>query len=512
MSLGQLLIDRELVTEEQVEKASRRVRLAGGSIADSLLALEFITRERLEDVLEEPPLSPETLDDTGLGEQFLLNYTLRLLYVTGVETVPEAAEYAKLPARLLSELFEQLQKRRMVEVLGPSRLHASVLRYALSDLGRERAMESMGQCQYTGPVPVRLAEYRVQVAKQALAHERSTPADLRRSFQDLVLPQELLDNLGPAINSGKAVLLYGGAGNGKTSVAEGVGRSFRQTVYLPHAIEVDGQIIRLFDPAVHEPVEEEGAGEPSLLRDAVEVDPRWVKCRRPIVMTGGELTIEMLDLSYDEISKFYEAPAHIKATGGVFIIDDFGRQRCGTMELLNRWILPLERRVDYMTLHTGMKLELPFDQMVVFSTNFPPEELMDAAALRRINYKVQRAHAVSGRARLPDGRVLSADGADTGGLPSKVHRRARDCSLQLRVGPPAPDERPGEGSHPEPRGRQGHDLHPDGEGHLLRRLRRAEGPPPFVGPNPGGPFRTSACGRTSSAPALGGWAEVKRSP
>ena len=277
MSLGQLLIDRELVTEKQVEEASRRVRLAGGSIADSLLALEFITRERLEDVLEEPPLAPEHLEDTGLGEQFLLNYCLRLLYVTGVETVPEAAEYAKLPARLLSELFEQLQKRRMVEVLGPSRLHASVLRYALSDLGRERAMESMGQCQYTGPVPVRLAEYRVQVAKQALAHERSTPADLKRSFQDLVLPQDLLDNLGPAINSGKAVLLYGGAGNGKTSVAEGIGRSFRQTVYLPYAIEVDGQIIRLFDPAVHDPVEDQSTGEPSLLRDAVEIDPRWVK-------------------------------------------------------------------------------------------------------------------------------------------------------------------------------------------------------------------------------------------
>jgi hypothetical protein len=391
MSLGQLLIDRDLVTEEQVERANRRMRVAGGSLSESLLALEVITRERLEDVLEEPPLAPESLDDTGLGEQFLLQYCLRLLYVTGVETVPEAADYAKLPARLVNELFEQLQKRRMVEVLGPSRIHASVLRYALSDLGRERAMESMGQCQYTGPVPVRLAEYRVQVAKQALAHERSTPADLRESFKDLVLPQSLLDNLGPAINSGKAVLLYGGAGNGKTSVAEGIGRSFRQTVYLPHAIEVDGQIIRLFDPAVHDAVEEEGGAEPSLLRDAVEVDQRWVKCRRPIVMTGGELTIEMLDLSYDEISKFYEAPAHIKATGGVFIIDDFGRQRCGTMELLNRWILPLERRVDFMTLHTGMKLELPFDQMVVFSTNFPPNELMDEAALRRINYKVHVA-------------------------------------------------------------------------------------------------------------------------
>jgi predicted ATPase with chaperone activity len=278
----------------------------------------------------------------------------------------------------------------MLEALGASAQHPSVLRYALSNLGRERAVESLLHCHYAGPAPVTLAQFRTQVVKQALAHERATPASLRESFRDLVLPQSLLDNLGPAINSGKAVLLYGGAGNGKTSVAEAIGRAFRQDVWIPHAIVVDGQIIRIFDPAVHVP-----AGDPaadtaveSLFREAQEVDPRWVRCRRPVVLTGGELSIEMLDLRYDSVAKYYEAPAHIKATSGVFILDDFGRQRVGTMELLNRWILPLERRVDYMTLHTGMKLELPFDEMVIFSTNFPPKTLMDEAGLRRIHYKV----------------------------------------------------------------------------------------------------------------------------
>ncbi|MBW2497381.1 MAG: hypothetical protein JRF61_08935 [Deltaproteobacteria bacterium] len=195
----------------------------------------------------------------------------------------------------------------------------------------------------------------------------------------MVLPEDMLGRLGPAINSGRAILVYGGVGNGKTSIAEAVGNAFPQKIWLPYCVEVAGQIIKLFDPAVHHAVEKNDNDE--------ETDARWVQCHRPVIVTGGELTLEMLDLSFDEISKTYEAPAHVKATGGVFIVDDFGRQRVRAQDLLNRWIFQLERRVDFLTLHTGMKIQVVFDQLAVFSTNFAPKELVDDAGLRRIPYK-----------------------------------------------------------------------------------------------------------------------------
>ena len=394
MSLGNLLLEKGLLTPAQLDEVRRRQRLAGGSLAESVVALGLLRREALQAVLEEPPLAPDTVDATGLDPQFLLSFVLRALYVLGIETIPAVSDALKLPTSVLTEIFEQAKKRQLLEVLGQSREHASILRYALSAAGRERALEALKQCHYVGPVPVTLREYQSQVGKQSVAHERLSAAHLADSFRDLVLPRDLLDRVGPAVNSGKAILLYGGSGNGKTSVADCIGRSFLQAVWIPYAIFVDGQIIKVFDPGVHEEVSDaRRAATPkgTLFRGAREPDPRWVLCHRPVVMTGGELDLTMLDLRYDSGANFYEAPAHIKATGGAFIIDDFGRQRMRAQDLVNRWILPLELRHDYLTLSTGQKIQLPFDELVVFSTNFPPEELMDEAGLRRIQYKLHVA-------------------------------------------------------------------------------------------------------------------------
>jgi predicted ATPase with chaperone activity len=258
-------------------------------------------------------------------------------------------------------------------------------------MGRERAVEALQQSQYVGPVPVSLADYRRQVKKQTVTHERIRTEALSQVLSHLVLPEEIFRQLGPAINSGKPILLYGASGNGKTSIAEAIGQVFQQTIYIPYGIEVGGHIIKVFDAAVHEEVpslasvEEPDGGQLSL-RPA-EFDPRWVRCRRPVVIAGGELTLEMLDLKQDALSNDYEAPLQVKAAGGVFVIDDFGRQLVRPQDLLNRWIIPLEKKVDYLTLHTGKKFDLPFDELVVFSTNLSPSQLMDQAFLRRIHYK-----------------------------------------------------------------------------------------------------------------------------
>lgn len=393
MALGELLLSKNLIDETQLQTVLEQQKIAGGRFGDNLVALGYVSRERLEAVLQEPPPIPNTIAESGLDLSFLENSLLRLMYISGLQTIPDLSEQIKLSRGIVEELLNNAKKENLVEIRGPSASNYTILRYALTNAGRERASEALRRCEYIGPAPVPLTTYQMQVQKQTITNERVTANELSKSLSHLVLSQDIVRKLGPAANSGRAILLYGATGNGKTSIAEALGNTFQQTIYIPYCIEADGQIIKIFDPAVHQPVTPQVDGNHSdggdfLLRQH-ECDPRWVRCRRPAIISGGELTLEMLDLEFDLHSKYYEAPLQVKATGGVFIIDDFGRQRVRPHDLLNRWIFPLERKLDYLTLHTGKKFELLFDQLVIFATNFPPEELMDPAMLRRVHYKLK---------------------------------------------------------------------------------------------------------------------------
>ncbi len=340
------------------------------------------------------PTAPKTIADTGIGFNLLLTLMLKSMYVSGLATPSEITKELRLPRAIIDFLLDEAREMALVEVLGSlGESPLSELRYALTGKGRDWALDGLQQSQYVGPAPITLTDYSAEVEKQRVVNERINKDALLQSFSDLVLPLELVERLGPAVNSGRSILLYGPPGNGKTCVAEAIGSVFEQTIHVPYCMEVDGQIIKIFDSTVHRevapPAESAASDDDTQLRQKQETDQRWIRCRRPVVCTGGELTLEMLDLSFNPFSKFYEAPMQLKATGGVFIIDDFGRQLVNPQDVLNRWIIPLERGVDYLTLHTGKKFAVPFDELVMFSTNFPPRELTDTGALRRIYYKIE---------------------------------------------------------------------------------------------------------------------------
>ena len=393
MAIGELLLAKNVIDEAQLKKVLHQQKIAGGRLSDNLVALGYITRDDLDAILQEPPPLAKTIAETGLEGNFLLNCLLRTMYISALQTIPELSEQIKLTRGVIEQLLTFAKKEALVEIRGPSEQNVNILRYALTSAGKERASEALRLCEYIGPAPIPLESYQVQVQKQTITNEVIGIEKLRKALSHLVLSEDIVRRLGPASNSGRAILVYGAAGNGKTSIAEALAGAFEQPVYIPYCIEADGQIIKIFDPSVHTPFPADadttnGNGHPIFLPQ-MEHDPRWVRCKRPFLITGGELTLEMLDLAFDPHSKYYEAPLQVKAIGGVFVIDDFGRQRVRPHELLNRWIYPLERKLDYLTLHTGKKFSILFDQLVIFATNFPPEELMDPAQLRRVHYKLK---------------------------------------------------------------------------------------------------------------------------
>jgi hypothetical protein len=332
-----------------------------------------------------PPAPPTTIAETGLHPDTLSQLLLKTL-VAGEATGTALAEKLRLPYSVLDALVQHARVEKLVEVRGTSGTGTAGYRYALTDLGRDRAMQFLDISRYVGPAPVPLAHYNAYVRACMAARPYVDRDRLATGFEQLIVGKGMLDLLGPAVNSGKALFLYGAPGNGKTVLAEGIGKALGTEMYVPYAIDVDGQVITTYDAVTHQSLE--GPDHSTSVIAAASLDRRWLKIRRPVVVVGGELTLEMLDLTFNPIAKFYEAPIQMKANGGVFVVDDFGRQRIPPRDLLNRWIVPLESRVDFLTLHTGRKFEIPFNVLIVFATNLKPESLADEAFLRRIPYKI----------------------------------------------------------------------------------------------------------------------------
>lgn len=331
------------------------------------------------------PQKPLSLAEAGLPAETVASLMVKALH-GGETSGMDLADRIRLPYGVLEPILEHLRVELLVQVKSATGTGTAGYRYVLTDAGRDRAARYFDACAYVGAAPVPLEQYTTYMsALRAQTHEiyRDRVAE---GFSHLVVEPEMLDQLGPAIASRRAMFLYGPPGNGKSVMGEGIGRVLGGDIYLPQAIDVDGQIITMFDPVTHEarPSDDES----SIIRSDTAIDGRWVAVRRPVITVGGELSLEMLDLRYNQMSGFYEAPVHLKANGGVLVVDDFGRQRVPARDLLNRWIVPLESRVDYLNLHTGRKFQVPFDVMVVFATNLEPRSLADEAFLRRIPYKI----------------------------------------------------------------------------------------------------------------------------
>ena len=336
------------------------------------------------------PPQPNSLAETGLTRVMLRDIFLKTVFRRHLSTASAIAEAICLPIGLTQELIEMVREQKLLEAMGNRDAEGSnEMAYELSDSGKSRALDALQQSEYYGAMPVPLEEYKAQTERQAVKNIYISKQKISDSMSHLVLPKGLLDELGPAINSGKSILMYGPAGNGKSSISNGIRDALGDKIYVPLAIEYMGQVITVYDPIVHEKSDAVAENETSLRRSGNRFDNRYVLCRRPTVITGGELTLDMLDLKYNAISRTYQASLQLKSTGGVFIVDDLGRQAEPPQALINRWIVPMESGFDILALQSGEKFIVPFDTLVIFSTNFLPSEMFDDAALRRIAYKVK---------------------------------------------------------------------------------------------------------------------------
>jgi predicted ATPase with chaperone activity len=326
-----------------------------------------------------PTYRPQSVEEVGVSRTVLEDLALKTLYLSGSLSVVELSKKIRLSFEVTQELSWRLRANFFCEVTGMNECHVSQM--AITSEGRLRAAELLAQNQYTGPAPVSLESYIRQTRQQSIRHVEIHANEVQRAFANLVLDNETLRQFGTALNSGSSVFLYGPPGVGKTTIAETLSRVIASDdVLIPYAVEVDGQIIAVYDPAIHKQVAESAPN---------SMDDRWVLCQRPAVLAGGELTAEMLDLQFNPVTKFYDAPAQMKANNGVLIIDDFGRQRIRPEELLNRWVVPLDRKIDFLTLAGGKKIEVPFEMLVVFASNMDPAKLVDPCFLRRIQSKIK---------------------------------------------------------------------------------------------------------------------------
>jgi hypothetical protein len=325
------------------------------------------------------PPAPHTLEETGLPSSLIDDLLLKRLFLGGPQTAGDVADKLALPFLAVLSNLNEMRRLHYTHILGSQGYGERNYVFTLTEEGEQRAHSAFDRNRYDGPAPVPLSDYVTSVKAQSIRDVVITKEQVEEAFHDLVLHKEIVDEIGPAINAGQSIFFYGAAGNGKTALATRITRAMGSDVYIPFAIETDGSIIEFYDPVSHIRV----------LDTSDDLDPRWLRIRRPTVVVGGELRLEGLDLSYSELRKTYEAPFQMKANTGMFLIDDFGRQQMTPADLLNRWIVPLELRVDFLKLQTGRKIEVPFDELLVLSTNLDPSNLMDEAFTRRIKYKVK---------------------------------------------------------------------------------------------------------------------------
>lgn len=336
------------------------------------------------------PPTPKHLGDTGLPMVLMRDILLKTMFRTSLTRLTEISKRICLPIPQTLELIDDARHAKLVEAIGSvSAGVSSEISFQLTETGKSRALDALGQSEYYGAMPVPMDQYNEQILRQSIRNIRITRRQLKIAMGDLVLPPDLIDTLGPAVSAGRSILLYGPPGNGKSSIANGIRAALGDNIYVPRAVLLGGQIMSVYDPTVHKAIRE-SEDNPSLLRQTGNrFDNRYLYCERPTVITGGELTLAMLDLTYDEVARTYQAPLQFKAMGGVFIIDDLGRQEESPQALINRWIVPMEMYYDILALNSGEKMVVPFDTLIVFSTNFHPNEIFDQAALRRIFYKIK---------------------------------------------------------------------------------------------------------------------------